>query len=124
MTTKLIAAVASLGLLLASPAFAQQKTGPNGGMVAGKDGHETELIVSPAELTVYILEDGKVHSTKGTKVKAVVQQDGKVTPVELKDADGKKLVGTLAAPLAKGAIVVLTGKDDHGHSISSRYVIN
>jgi hypothetical protein len=124
MTTKLIAAVASLGLLLASPAFAQQKTGPNGGMVAGKDGHETELIVSPAELTVYILEDGKVHSTKGTKVKAVVQQDGKVTPVELKDADGKKLVGKLAAPLAKGAIVVLTGKDDHGHSISSRYVIN
>ena len=124
MKTKLIAAVASLGLLLASPAFAQQKTGPNGGMVAGKDGHETELIVSASELTVYILEEGKVHSTKGTKVKAVVQQDGKVTPVELKDADGKKLVGTLAAPLAKGAIVVLTGKDDHGHSISSRYVIN
>jgi ABC-type transport system involved in cytochrome bd biosynthesis fused ATPase/permease subunit len=124
MKTKLIAAVASLGLLLASPAFAQQKTGPNGGMVAGKDGHETELIVSASELTVYILEEGKVHSTKGTKVKAVVQQDGKVTPVELKDADGKKLVGTLAAPLAKGAIVVLTGKDGHGHSISSRYVIN
>ena len=124
MTIKLIAAVASLGLLLAGPAFAQQKTGPNGGMIAGKDGHETELIVSPAELTVYILDDGKVHSTKGTKVKAVVQQDGKVTPVELKDADGKKLVGKLVAPLAKGAIVVLTGKDDHGHSISSRYVIN
>jgi len=124
MITKLVALVVSLGLLLAGPASAQQKAGPNGGLVAGKDGHETELIVSPAELTVYILDDGKVHSTKGTKVKAVVQQDGKVTPVELKDADGKKLVGKLVAPLAKGAIVVLTGKDDHGHSISSRYVIN
>lgn len=123
MKTKLIAAVASLGLLLASPAYAQ-KTGPNGGMIAGKDGHETELVVSAAELTIYLLDGGKVHSTKGTNLKAVVQDAGKVTPVELKDADGKKLVGKLSAPLAKGAIVVLTGKDGEGHSISSRYVIN
>jgi hypothetical protein len=34
------------------------------------------------------------------------------------------MVGRLAAPLAKGAIVVLTGKDDHGDVISARYVLN
>jgi ABC-type transport system involved in cytochrome bd biosynthesis fused ATPase/permease subunit len=124
MTTKLRALVASLALLLAGTAFAQQKAGPNGGMVAGKDGHETELIVSPAEMTVYILDEGKVHSTKGSNLKAVVQDGGKVTPIELKDADGKKLIGKLAAPLPKGAIVVLTGKDGEGHAVSARYVIN
>jgi len=124
MTTKRLTLALSLALLLAGPAFAQQKTGPNGGMIAGKDGHETELIVSAAEMTVYILDDGKVHSTKGSNLKAVVQDSGKVTPVELKDVDGKKLVGKLATPLSKGAIVVLTGKDDHGHAVSARYVIN
>jgi ABC-type transport system involved in cytochrome bd biosynthesis fused ATPase/permease subunit len=124
MKTKLIATVAALGLLLASSTSAQQKAGPNGGMIAGKDGHETELVVSATELTVYILDDGKPHSTKGSNLKAVVQDAGKATPVELKDDDGKKLVGKLAAPLAKGAIVVLTGKDGEGHAISARYVIN
>ena len=124
MNAKSIAAVVCLSLAFAGSAMAQQKSVPNGGMIAGKDGHETELVVTAAELTVYILDDGKIHDTKGTNLKAIVQDGGKVTPIELKDADGKKLVGKLAAPLAKGAIVVLTGKDDHGHGISARYVIN
>lgn len=124
MKTKLLTAVISFGLAFAGSAIAQQKLGPNGGMVTGKNGHETELVVSPAELTVYILDDGKVHTTKGTKLKAVIQDGGKATPVELKEAAGDKLVGKLPAPLAKGAIVVLTGKDDHGDAISARYVIN
>ena len=117
---------AAVGLALAfhMTAIAQQKAGPNGGLIAGKDGHETELVVAATELTVFLLEDGKAQTTKGSTIKAVVQQAGKATNIELKDVENKKLVGQLASPLAKGAIVVLTGKDHHGHAITARYVLN
>jgi hypothetical protein len=113
----------ALSVTAAQPSLAQN-TGPNGGLLAGKGDHQTELLVSPTELTVYILDHGKVHDTKGVKVRAVIQQAGKTTSVDLVAADGKKLVGKLPAPIGKGAIVVLTGKDEHGDVISARYVLN
>ena len=120
--TALLAA-AALAVVTAVPAMAQGKTkGPNGGLVAGKGGHQTELVLSPAEVTVYILDHGKAHDTKGIKVKAVIQESGKTTSIDLA-SDGKKLAGKLAAPVGKGAVVVLTGKDDHGGVISARYVV-
>ena len=111
-----------LTLLLVLPAHAQ-KTGPNGGMLAGKGGHETELVVTPTELTLYIIDHGKAHSTKGVSVRAIVQQGGKSTTVPLVDMENTKLVGKLEAPLGAGAIVVITGKDDHGDVLSARYTI-
>ena len=110
--------------LVAIPAAHAQKIGPNGGMVAGKGGHETELVVTPTELTVYIIDHGKVHSSKGVSLRAVIQSGGKSTTVALADGENTKLVGKLEAPLAPGAIVVLTGKDDHGDVLSARYTIN
>jgi maltose-binding protein MalE len=118
----ILAAVSAVMLAAAQPVLAQ-KTGPNGGLLAGKEGHQTELIVSPTELAVFILDHGKPHDTKGVKIKAVIQHEGKTVNVDLVDSDGKKMVGKLAAPLGKGAIVVLTGKDEHGDVISSRYVL-
>lgn len=115
--------VAALAIVAAMPAMAQGKAkGPNGGLVAGKGGHQTELVMSPAELSVYILDHGKAHDPKGMKVKAVIQEGGKTTSVDLA-GDGKRLVGKLATPVGKGAVVVLTGKDDHGDVISARYVV-
>lgn len=113
--------VVASAFLSAAPAMAQTK-GPNGGLLDGKGGHQTELVVGAGDLTVYVIDDGKTHSVKGLSLRAIVQEGGKNRTVELKP-DGDKLVGKLAAPLEKGAIVVLTGKDDHGHAISSRYVI-
>lgn len=109
-------------LILVVPAIAQ-KAGPNGGMMMGKDGHETELIVSPTELTVYIHEHGKPEDLKGAKFRAVIQQGGKNNTVTFV-VDGKKLVAKLAAPLGKGAIVVVSGTGGDNHIISSRYVID
>jgi hypothetical protein len=117
----IVAIVALLGT--AAPGLAQGK-GPNGGLVSGKGGHQTELVVSPTELTVYLLEDGKPHESKGTTMRAVVQQGGKTVTINMVDQQGKRLVGKLDAPLAKGAIVVLTGKDHHGDQFNARYVIN
>lgn len=118
-TTALIAVTATF--LATTSAMAQTK-GPNGGLLEGKDGHQTELVVDAASLTVYVIEDGKAHPVKNFSLRAIVQEGGKNSTVELKP-EGNKLVGKLAAPLGKGAIVVVTGKDDEGHAISSRYTI-
>jgi hypothetical protein len=113
----------ALMLAAAQPVLAQ-KTGPNGGLLAGKEGHQTELVVSATEVIVYILDHGKPHATKGVKIKAVVQHAGKTSNIDLVAAGGNRMVGKLPVPLGKGAIVVLTGKDDHGDVISARYVLN
>jgi hypothetical protein len=115
--------LATVGLLATAGHVNAQSTGPNGGMVAGKGSHQTELVVSPTELTVYLLEDGKPHESKGTNMRAVIQQSGKTTTVNFADQGGTKLVAKLAAPLEKGAVVVLTGKDHHGDQFNARHVI-
>jgi hypothetical protein len=43
--------------------------------------------------------------------------------VPLVDVENRKLVGKLESPLGAGAIVVVTGKDDHGDVLSARYTI-
>jgi hypothetical protein len=115
--------LALLVALVLSPAAHAQTTGPNGGILSGKGAHGLELVVNGAEITVYIIDHGKMHGTKGISLRAVVQQNGKSATVALADADGKKLVGKLDAPLAPGAVVVVTGKDDHGDVLSARYTI-
>ena len=107
---------------LSVPALAQ-KTGPNGGVVVGKAGHETELVIGATDLTVYVLHDGKADDVAGTKLKAVVQDGGKTTTITFVAAGPTKLVAKLPAALGKGAIVVLTGKDHHGDAISARHVV-
>jgi len=126
MTTikRLLTSFATIALVLATPPALAQIKGPNGGMLVSKDGHDTELVVSPTELTVYLIEKGKVGSTTGATVRAVIQEAGKNTTVKMAVVEGKKLVASLAAPLGKGAIVVITGKDDHGHAVNARFVIN
>src|SRR5262245_4689179 len=106
-----LSVLAALLLAAAQPALAQ-KTGPHGGLLAGKEGHQTELLVSPTELTVYIIDHGKPHDTKGVTLKGVIREAGKTANVDFVAADEKKFVGKLANPLGKGAIVILTGKDD------------
>lgn len=114
-----------LAVFVTTAALAQApKLGPNGGLLAGKAGHETELVIAPTGITVYLIDKGKAHSTKGASLRAVVQQAGTNTTIVLVDSENKKLVGKLAAPLTKGAVVVITGKDDHGDPISVRYTIN
>jgi hypothetical protein len=123
MTRKLGLILATAGLLASAGYVLAQQSGPNGGLVAGAGHHKTELIISPTDLAVYLLEDGKPHGSKGVTMRAVIQQGGKTTTLNLADLDGKKLGTKLSAPIEKGAIIVLTGKDDHGHQLNARYVI-
>lgn len=122
MLRKCLPLIAIVAMLLAAvPASAQ--TGPNGGMVAGSGEHKAELVVSDGALTVYLLEHGKAHSSKGATIRAVVQDGGKTTTINLADEKGERLVGKLAAPLGKGAVVVVSGKDHHGDQFNARFVI-
>jgi hypothetical protein len=95
--------LAALALLFAAGETRAQKAGPNGGMLgAPLGGHQVELVLSPTDLTVYIIEKGKVHETTGAKVRAVIQHSGNMTTVELADQGGKLLLGTLREPLQSG----------------------
>lgn len=123
MLRKITLVLATAGMLATAGQAAAQGAGPNGGMLGGTGSHKVELVVSPSELTVYVLEDGKTHEAKGVSLRAVIQQSGKTTTVNFADQDGKKLVARLEAPLAQGAVVVISGKDDHGASMQARYVI-
>jgi hypothetical protein len=121
MPRKFVLLVAGLVALAAAPVLAQ--SGPNGGLIGGSGGHKTELVVGQTELTVYLIENGKAHESTGTSMRAVIQQSGKTTTVAFADQGGKKLVAKLPAPLDKGAIVVLSGKDHHGDRFNARYVL-
>ena len=123
MTRKFALMLTAAGLIASTGSLLAQGSGPNGGLVQGSGGHQTELVISPTELTVYLLENGKPHDAKGTSMRAVIQQSGKTATVSFVDQQGKKLVAKLPAPLDKGAIVVLTGKDHHGDQFNARYVI-
>jgi hypothetical protein len=122
MHKRLIAITLTAGLLTAS-ALAQQK-GPNGGLLSGSGSHQIELISGPGELTVYLLENGKPHESSGTTLRAVIQDGGKTSTINFVDQGGKHLVAKLPAPLGKGAIVIVTGKDHHGDQLNARYVLN
>lgn len=107
----------------ATTAFAQQKKGPNGGMIAGAAGHEVELVVAGPDISVYVLDDGKVSPVGKAKLRLIVQQGGKTTNHDLTTAAPNRLAVKLQEPLAAGAIVVVSGKDDHGHTVSARFTI-
>lgn len=123
MSRKFALVVLTAALLGTAVPARAQGLGPNGGMLGGTGSHQAELVVAPEQLTVYLLENGKAHESKGASFRIMVQQEGKTTTINLTDDGGKRLVGKLPAPLAKGAIVVLTGKDHHGDQLSARYVV-
>ena len=101
-----------------------QKTGPNGGMVMTADGHPIEFVSNGLEIVFFLSDDdGKPMSTKGLKARAVVQDAGKTSNVSLTAAEPNKLVGTLPAPLGKGAKIVMSAKV-HDHNLQARFEKN
>lgn len=116
----LLPALAILAAGFAGPALAQA-AGPNGGQTVVADGHPIELVSSGTQLTFYVMdEDGKPVDTAGLSAKAFVQAGGKTTTVTLAPEAPNKLTGALAAPLDKGAKVVLSSKL-HGHNLQARF---
>lgn len=119
--------VFSSALVLASLSGAsahETAKGPNGGAVVDVAGHHVEFVPSATELTFYLTgeADAPIAST-GAKVKAIAQDAGKTAQIDLAPVEPNKLVGKLAAPLAKGAKVVVTGALPDGHSLQAKFVM-
>jgi hypothetical protein len=119
----------SVALLMAAIAFGAAaqttKKGSNGGDVVVVEGHPVEFVSKDLEITFYILdEDGQTPvATAGLTGRAVVQNAGKTTAVNLAAAEPNKLVGQLQMPLGSKARVVFSAKVA-GHNLQARFTTN
>jgi hypothetical protein len=110
--------------LVAFGAAAQTgKKGANGGDVVVMENHPIEFVSKGQEIIFYILdEDGRTPvSTAGLSGRAVIQDSGKTTSVNLSPAEPNRLVGALQAPLGSKARVVFSAKVA-GHNLQARFV--
>jgi hypothetical protein len=117
-------------LLLAAPlltqmalnATAEPAKGANGGDVVVMENHPIEFVSKGQEITFYILdEDGQTPvSTAGLTGRAVVQDGGKTTAVNLSPAEPNRFVGQLQMPLGPRARVVFSAKVA-GHNLQARF---
>ncbi len=115
-------AMLGLAVVLSSPALAQ-KVGKHGGQMAVVAGHhDAELVIEPTRLVLYLTNHGKPLSAKDNAVRATVQDGGKKMEIQL-TVEKDHLVGPLAEPLKKGAIVLLSGKTEDGHGVSARFTV-
>lgn len=121
MTALAIAAALALAFPLGATAHEATK-GPNGGALIDVDGHHVEFVPLENELTFYLTgeKDAPIASA-GSKMKAIVQEGGKTTQIELIVAEPNKLAGKLAAPLSSGTKVVVTGTLADGHALQARF---
>ncbi len=100
--------------------------GPNGGPVVDSAGHHVEMVANGTELVLFLTAEAeKPIASAGTKnARAIVQDGGKTATVALQPAEPNRLVGALAAPLGKGAQVVVSATMADGHAVQARFVNN
>lgn len=117
---RLALVLAVLALPLAVPAQGQSR-GPNGGQVTVSDGHDVEMVANGTELVIYLYGDDKKPTGGRAGARAVVQEGGKTTTVQLTPSAPNRLVGTLPAPLGEGARVVVSATLADGHKVQARF---
>ena len=118
--------VSLLCAAIAHGAAAQaSKKGANGGDVVVMENHPIEFVSKGQEITFYILdEDGKTPvATGGLTGRAVIQDGGRTTTVNLAPAEPNKFVGRLQMPLGSKARVVFSAKVA-GHNLQARFTAN
>lgn len=117
--------LAALPLALATPALAQQRErrGPNGGLLAGSDGHDVELVASGSAIRVYLVNHGRIAPPRTGATARLVIQEGQASRTANLTASGDGFSATLETPIASGARVVVTGRMPDGHTVQARYVM-
>jgi hypothetical protein len=90
-----LAVVLSQGALAHSGEHGNSQTGPHGGQLRTGGEHHYELVVAPAELTVYVTDHaGTKLGTQGAKGHATVLSGKTKTSVALQPAGDNVLKGT------------------------------
>jgi hypothetical protein len=117
--------LASLAVAIATPALAQQRDrrGPNGGLLAGNDGHEVELVANGTAIRVYLVNHGRIAPPRSGATARMVIQEGQANRTAALTASGDGFSATLETPIATGARVVVTGRMPDGHTVQARYVM-
>jgi hypothetical protein len=117
--------LAGMAVAFATPALAQQRErrGPNGGLLAGSDGHEVELVANGAAIRVYLVNHGRVAPPRAGATVRMVIQEGQANRTAALTASGDGFSATLETPMASGARVVVTGRMPDGHTVQARYVM-
>ncbi|MES2710597.1 MAG: hypothetical protein V4653_03370 [Pseudomonadota bacterium] len=117
-----LAILPTFAALTAAPALAQRR-GPNGGMIAGSDGHEVELVAEATGVRIYLIDHGRVAAPRAGASARLVIQEGQANRTVALTASGDALVGTLDTPIASGARVVVSGRLPDGHTVQGRFVM-
>lgn len=117
--------LAGLAGALATPALAQprERRGPNGGLLAGSDGHEVELVANGTAIRVYLINHGRVAPPRSGATARMVIQEGQANRTAALTASGDGFSATLETPITPGARVVVTGRMPDGHTVQARYVM-
>jgi hypothetical protein len=110
---------------LSTPALAQERDrrGPNGGLLAGSDGHEVELVANGTAIRIYLINHGRVAAPRSGATARMVIQEGQVSRTATLAASGDAFAATLETPIGSGARVVVTGRMPDGHAIQARYLV-
>ena len=115
----LVAALGVSGAALAQKAPAAK----HGGMTAVVAGHhDAELVIKPDQLVLYLTNHGKPLVPADNAIKATIVEGTKKTEIAMK-AEGDHAIAPLAAPLGKGAVIVIAGKISGGHAMTARFVV-
>jgi hypothetical protein len=117
--------LASLAVDFATPVLAQQRErrGPNGGLLAGSEGHEVELVANGTAIRVYLVNHGRVAPPRAGATARMVIQEGQANRTAALTASGDGFSATLETPITPGARVVVTGRMPDGHTVQARYVM-
>lgn len=85
----------ALAFLFASPAFAHETIGPNGGKLVDAGPYHVELVAKGRIVNVYLTDSADKQGT------AILVADGKPQRLVLAPADGNRLTGEAAVDLPK-----------------------
>jgi hypothetical protein len=120
--TSLLAALALSGTV--AVAYAQHShDGPNGGHVEDIATGHLEFTHSSSAVTLYLTDKSdKPLNTADAKAGVVIQNKGKTEKADLASSAPNKLVAQISNPLAKGAVVVVSGTVG-GKAVQARYTV-
>jgi hypothetical protein len=119
----LLLAAAPLALFVGDALAQTPRRGPNGGLLAGSEGHEVELVANGTSVRLYLINHGRVAPPRSGSSARMVIQEGQTSRTANLTASGDAFAATLDSAIASGARVVVTGRMPDGHSVQARYVM-
>lgn len=124
MPSKSFLLALTFGVFLSAAASAHDMAkGANGGQVVEDAGHHVEFTTKDGQVVLFLTDgaDKPLTSVKATG-RAIIQDGGKQTTLDLVAAEPNMMMGQLGSPLSTGAKLVVSIKLGDGHDVKARFV--